>query len=254
MMRLWLDSYARRSFIVVSSATISIVAHSILIGSWVFATLPPPGMPIDGMANRTYPEYVPPPDQHPGFSGSHESVHYIALAEVGPGVGEGAHKVGDERATMTDPTIGPAPIDSTPTPAAPPPPPGEEDSVFTVIDVDSAVARAANSAAPEYPPKLLASHVMGFVATRYVVDTTGLADTASFVVLESTNPGFVTAVRNALPGMRFKPAKIGPLKVRQLVEQTFSFRIDDSALRAADSASAGGRNKKTKPPGGARRR
>ena len=32
--------------------------------------------------------------------------------------------------------------------------------------------------------------------------------------------------------MRFKPAKIGPLKVRQLVEQQFTFRITDSAVPA----------------------
>jgi hypothetical protein len=43
--------------------------------------------------------------------------------------------------------------------------------------------------------------------------------------MKSSNPGFIDAVREALPYMRFKPAKIGPLKVRQLVEQNFTFKI-----------------------------
>ena len=60
---------------------------------------------------------------------------------------------------------------------------------------------------------------------RYVVDTTGFADAASLEILKATHPGFVQAVRDALPYMRFSAAKIGPQKVRQLVEQPFTFRI-----------------------------
>jgi hypothetical protein len=56
--------------------------------------------------------------------------------------------------------------------------------------------------------------------------------------MKATNPGFVDAVREALPYMRFKPAKIGPLKVRQLVEQNFSFKIN------LDTVAAPGRVKK----------
>jgi hypothetical protein len=201
-------------------------------------------MPADGVANRTYPQYVPPPDRAPGSPGSHESVRYIEMPQVGLGTGDGGHKVGDERPVVTDPTIGAAPVDSVPSPDAPKIDAGQ-DSVFTLVDVDSAVTRSANSAAPEYPPALLAQHVMGYVSARYIVDTTGFADSSSFEVIESTNPEFVKAVRAALPGMRFKPAKIGQLKVRQLVEQMFSFKIDDSALPAA--AAGAGKNGR-KPP------
>ncbi len=236
MMRLWLDSYARPSF-VASSATLSVAAHAVIIAAWVVATLPPPGMPGDGVANRTYPQYIPPPNREQGSAGSHESIRYIALDRDGPGVGEGSRTVGDERPRVTDPTIGRAPVDSVATPAAPEVP-GTQDSVFTMVDVDSAVARSENSAAPQYPPALLSAHVMGFVSARYVVDTTGLAEPASFEVIQSTNPAFVESVREALPDMRFKPAKIGPLKVKQLVEQTFSFRIDDSVLKSPAAPAA----------------
>jgi len=36
-------------------------------------------------------------------------------------------------------------------------------------------------------------------------------------------------VRAAIPYMRFFPAKVGPRRVRQLVEQEFSFKIDPHA-------------------------
>jgi protein TonB len=93
--------------------------------------------------------------------------------------------------------------------------------------------RSANSAAPAYPLTLLTARITGSVSAQYVVDTTGFADTSSFTVLKATHPGFVAAVREALPYMRFQPAKIGPMKVRQLVEQQFSFHIADTATVAA---------------------
>ena len=74
---------------------------------------------------------------------------------------------------------------------------------------------------------------MGTVAARYVVDTTGFADTTSFEVLNSPNPEFIKAVKEALPYMRFSPAKIGSMKVRQLVEQQFSFKITDTTTAVA---------------------
>jgi len=90
--------------------------------------------------------------------------------------------------------------------------------------------RSASSAAPAYPLKLLEAHIMGSVSAQYIVDTTGFADTSSFHVMKSTNPEFITAVREALPYMRFTPAKIGNIKVRQLVEQQFSFKITDTVV------------------------
>jgi outer membrane biosynthesis protein TonB len=89
--------------------------------------------------------------------------------------------------------------------------------------------RSQTSAAPAYPLELLTSHVEGNVIARYVVDTTGFADVESLEVVTSTNVGFVRAVRDALPYMRFSPAKIGPMKVKQLVEQSFTFRITPPA-------------------------
>ena len=228
MMRLWAESYSK-STPVVTSATLSVVAHTLIIAAWVVATLPSADMPSDSFANRTYARYEPPPDRAPGRPGQRERVHYVDLLKEGPGFGDGPRTLGPAKPVTTDETLGRAAADSVTAPAVAPIP-GPPDSVFSVLEVDTAVVRTANSAAPAYPLKLLEAHIMGSVSARYIVDTTGFADTTSFQVMKSTNPAFETAVREALPYMRFTPAKIGPTKVRQLVEQQFTFKITDTVV------------------------
>ena len=157
-----------------------------------------------------------------------------------PTPGEGARTIGNALPITIQ--EGSAPKDTASAPVAPPQP--SHDSVYSILDVDTAVVRSANSAAPAYPLNLLQAHITGYVQAQYVVDTTGFADTTSFTVVKSTNPGFIVAVREALPYMRFTPAKIGSLKVRQLVEQQFSFRITDSAAEASPTPA------RTKKPNG----
>jgi hypothetical protein len=106
------------------------------------------------------------------------------------------------------------------------------DTVLTEIEVDSAVKRYEWSAAPSYPITLLQQNIEGGAFIIYVVDTLGMADTASMQVVKATHPEFVQAVREAMPKMRFRPAILGGYKVRQLVQQNFSFKIQrpDSVL------------------------
>jgi TonB family protein len=99
------------------------------------------------------------------------------------------------------------------------------DSVLTELEVDSIVARYDDSAAPEYPAALLARNIEGSVFVSYVVDTTGRASDGSFRVIRATHPEFARAVRDALPGMRFRPAQLRGVPVPQLVQQSFAFRI-----------------------------
>jgi TonB family protein len=221
MMRLWFLSYVRPSRIG-GAAALSVLAHLLLISVSVDATRPPDSMPDESIANRVY--YIPPPDREAHAFGSRESVQYIALASgAGAGVGpvstEGTKIVRSE----PTPTAGNRSADTTTTP----PPVGDPkgDSVFTVLEVDSAAVRSLSSASPAYPLDLLKNHIEGTVKVRFIVDTTGFADTTSLEILNVTNEGFVKAVREALPYMRFSAAKIGTMKVRQLVEQPFTFRI-----------------------------
>jgi TonB family protein len=99
------------------------------------------------------------------------------------------------------------------------------DTVFSVLEVDQMVERYEGSAAPGYPPDLLAMGTEGSVRTMYVVDTTGLVDTSTIDVMSSDDERFTESVRQALGAMRFRPAKRQGKPVRQLVEQKFHFRI-----------------------------
>lgn len=99
------------------------------------------------------------------------------------------------------------------------------DTVFSVLEVDEMVERYEGSAAPGYPPDLLAMGTEGSVRTLYVVDTTGRVDTTTIEVVSSDDDRFTESVRAALGLMRFRPAKRAGKAVRQLVEQKFHFRI-----------------------------
>jgi hypothetical protein len=106
------------------------------------------------------------------------------------------------------------------------------DTVLTEIEVDSAVRRYEWSASPSYPITMLQQNIEGAAFVIYVVDTLGHADTTSFKIVNSTREEFAQAVRDAMPKMRFRPAILGGMKVRQLVQQSFSFKIQrpDSVL------------------------
>ena len=56
-------------------------------------------------------------------------------------------------------------------------------------------------------------------------DSTGHTDPSTLEILAATHPGFVQAVRDALPLMRFSAGSVGGHHVRQMVEQNFVFRI-----------------------------
>ncbi len=231
MMRFWAQSYARTAP-AMPSALLSVIVHAAVISGWVIGTLPTPGTETESFANRVY--YIPPPDRTPSQAGSREAIHYIKMTAPGPGIGDGPHTVGDARPTMElDKTIGDRAKDTVTSPPAQPV--VGNDSVYSVLEVDVAVVRAANSAAPAYPLSMLKAHISGSVKAQYIVDTTGFADTSSLKIMSATHPDFITAVREALPYMRFEPARIGTMKVRQLVEQQFSFKITNDTTTTASN-------------------
>ena len=105
------------------------------------------------------------------------------------------------------------------------------DQPYFEFQVEKQVTTAPNSPQPRYPDILKSANVEGEVLAQYVVDTTGRADVRTFKVLKSTHELFTKSVRNALADMRFEPAEIGGHKVKQLVQQPFTF-----ALSRADIA------------------
>jgi periplasmic protein TonB len=93
--------------------------------------------------------------------------------------------------------------------------------------VDKVVVALPGTATPRYPSMLQSAGVEGDVHARFVVDTLGRVESGSVRVLDATHDQFEAAVRTALTRARFKPAEAGGHKVRQLVEQTFTFRINE---------------------------
>jgi TonB family protein len=99
------------------------------------------------------------------------------------------------------------------------------ETALTRNQVDNPVERDPTSTEPEFPKQLLTAGIAGQVTARFVVDTMGVVDMASYTVIQYSRPEFEDAVRGALPGMRFTPATQGGRLVRQWVEQTFHFRV-----------------------------
>jgi hypothetical protein len=225
LMRLWLQSRAVRATLA-GASLVSIAFHAATISTWVIATLPQPNVESGSIANHVF--YIPPPDRMPSVNGLGERVTYIKLVPAGGGLGD-VLRAATEVPSAAEADAGRHTSSVQDTVATSPEPPSTgNDSVYSVLDVDTAAVRSASSAAPAYPLTMLEQHAQGFVNALYVVDTTGFADTTTFVVLEATRPEFVGAVREALPYMRFRPAKIRQTKVRQLVQQRFSFQIADT--------------------------
>lgn len=80
-------------------------------------------------------------------------------------------------------------------------------------------------AAPRYPETLRGAGTEGTVVAEFVVDTAGRVEPATVTIVERAHPLFEQAVRQALRGMRFRPAEAGGRTVRQLVRQPFVFAL-----------------------------
>lgn len=100
-----------------------------------------------------------------------------------------------------------------------------EPSEYLAFQLEKPAMLAPNSATPEYPDLLRQAGVEGEALVSFVVDTTGRVDLGTFKVVRATHDQFVDAVRKVLPRMRFIPAELGDRKVRQLVQQPYSFAI-----------------------------
>jgi len=101
----------------------------------------------------------------------------------------------------------------------------QSDQPYFEFQVEKPVVPAPGSVAPRYPDMLRQAGVEGEVLAQFVVDTTGKAEAGSLKILKSSHDMFVQSVKNALPQMKFIPAEVGGRKVKQLVQQPFTFSI-----------------------------
>src|SRR5687767_7395014 len=101
----------------------------------------------------------------------------------------------------------------------------QTDQPYFEFQVEKPVVTAPGSTQPRYPDMLRQAGVEGEVLAQFVVDTTGKVEGGSLKILKSSHDLFVQSVRNALPNMKFIPAEVGGRKVKQLVQQPFTFSI-----------------------------
>jgi TonB family protein len=206
-------------------ATVASLAHAGVILFAVTATHGGRELPTDEREARVF--FLLPPDRVDVRSRQMESLHF---GKIGSDLTDGMHLTepdegfqirerayGARRRGGKTGARGQLPFG--------PPPMFVPDTVFSVLEVDKMVERYENSAAPVYPPELIALGMQGMVQATYVVDTTGMVDTATVKVMLSDDPRFTQSVRDALGQMRFRPAIRQGKTVRQLVEQKFRFRI-----------------------------
>jgi TonB family protein len=76
-----------------------------------------------------------------------------------------------------------------------------------------------------YPDAMRRANREGIVQARFVVDENGVVDVSTFKTITSSDTAFTEAVRAALPTLRFHPALSGGKRVKQVVEQPFTFGL-----------------------------
>jgi protein TonB len=99
---------------------------------------------------------------------------------------------------------------------------------YSKEEVERVVAPFPRNPKPVYPGRLEREGVETSFIAQFVVDSTGLVDRESILFPTNVHALFIESVREALRRARFYPAEVGGRRVRQLVEQQFSFIIVDS--------------------------
>ena len=100
----------------------------------------------------------------------------------------------------------------------------EEHGPYMEFQVEKPVEKIGGDA-PEYPSLLKDQGVEGQVLAQFVVNESGRYEPGTLKILNSSNPAFTAAVKEALPRMKFSAAQIGGKKVQQLVQMPFQFHI-----------------------------
>lgn len=91
--------------------------------------------------------------------------------------------------------------------------------------VEQPVTSLPGGTYPRYPDSLRTAGIEGEVLVQFVVDAEGEVDLTTFKVLKANREEFVMAVRQALPGMQFQPARKDGRAVKQVVQQSFMFKV-----------------------------
>ncbi|MDQ6737896.1 MAG: hypothetical protein M3Z30_09380 [Gemmatimonadota bacterium] len=118
--------------------------------------------------------------------------------------------------------------------AAAPDPTGR---IYTAAEVDSH-ATHADGVRPRYPVGATLQHGDVRITAQFIVERTGIVDTASAMFEDNAPAPFVASVREALPAMRYTPARKNGMNVAEEITETFAFGVANTEAPANDSATA----------------
>lgn len=96
-------------------------------------------------------------------------------------------------------------------------------TIFAADQVDAPAEPAQGEVRVSYPQSLYAAGVGGTVIAEFVVDERGHVEGDTFGIVTSSNPLFSEAVKEAVLGAVFTPARRKGAAVRQLLQQPFRF-------------------------------
>jgi TonB family protein len=225
-MRIWLHSAAKTTALGPSTA-LSLVTHAVLVGAAVYGTGVRARAVEEAVARRIY--YLPPPDRRPSSDNVLEHIRYIDVGANTPISNTRPDGLDPARAGEKEKKKPGGDAGTELLPQAPAVAVESQDSVYSILDVEETAVRSAGSAAPIYPPDMMKEGKEGGVFIRFVVDSSGRADSSTIEIVRATHPLFAQSVRQAVPLMMFSPATVGGRHVRQAVEQNFEFRITPAA-------------------------
>lgn len=120
------------------------------------------------------------------------------------------------------------------TPASVPPHPGAGTRVpigFAYVEryrLDEIAQPIARTQRVMFPAAGRRPGISDSVAMEFIVDETGRVEMDRATLLTAHYTDFVNGVANALPRMRFDPARVGDCKLRSVVRQSFVFRVAPS--------------------------
>jgi TonB family protein len=98
-----------------------------------------------------------------------------------------------------------------------------KNGAYTADIVEKVAWPKKDNPRPRYPEALKRDGVEGSFVVEFVVDSTGRIDEKTMQFPSTAHPMFLRAVRDALLHSRYFPAELAGMRVRQLVQQQFSF-------------------------------
>jgi TonB family protein len=96
-------------------------------------------------------------------------------------------------------------------------------NAFTREIVERTAWPVKDNPRPRYPEPLQRQGVEGSFIVEFVVDSTGRVDAKTLSFPSTAHPMFLRAVKDALLHSRYFPAELAGMRVRQLVQQQFTF-------------------------------